>query len=38
MTLRRAGKILFVNLIEGTFHGEKSEKYLFYLGGRGINQ
>ena len=37
MTLKSAGKILFVNLIERTFYGEKAEKYLSYLGGRGIN-
>ena len=38
MTLRRAGKILFINLIEITFYGEKAEKYLSYLGGKGINR
>jgi len=37
MTLKSAGKILFVNLIERTFYGEKAEKYLSYLGGKGIN-
>ena len=38
MAFGRAGKILFVNLTERTFYCEKTEKYLSYLGGRGINQ
>jgi len=38
MTFGRAGKILFVNLTQRTFYSEKTEKYLSFLGGRGINQ
>jgi len=38
MIFGRAGKILFVNLTKKTFTCKKTEKYLSYLGGRGINQ
>ena len=38
MSFGRAGKILFINLTERSFNCERTEKYLSYLGGRGINQ
>ena len=38
MSYGRAGKILFVNLTKRTFYCEKTDKYLSYIGGRGINQ
>ena len=38
MTYGRAGKVLFIDLTNKTFHFEKTEKYLSFLGGRGINQ
>jgi len=38
MSFGRVGKILFIDLTKRTFNIEKTEKYLSYLGGRGINQ
>jgi len=38
MAFGRAGKILFVNLTKRSFYSEKTDKYLSYIGGRGINQ
>jgi len=38
MTFGIAGKILFINLTKKSFFCEKTEKYLSYIGGRGINQ
>ncbi len=34
----RAGRILFINLTDQTTHVEPTEKYLSFIGGRGINQ
>lgn len=38
MSFGRTGKILFINLTTKKFYCEKTEKYLPFIGGRGINQ